>query len=104
MTMRFIPIALLLAVVMGTCVLIAGCGEDGGGIYCCTYESRHTACGGGDWTAWEAEFYQFNIDDYLEDWTPERVCNKFTGSDTECGGGCCIYVEYSNNNLSSGEC
>ncbi len=96
-------------IILEVCALLAGvifsaCGEEGGGIYCCTYESRHTACGGGDWGAWESESYQFNIDDYLEGWTPERVCDKFTGSDTECSATCCINVEYQNNVLSDGNC
>jgi hypothetical protein len=83
--------------------LIASCGEEDH-IYCCSYESRHSACGGGNYTSWETTDYQFDIWDYKEGWTPEDVCNKFTGSDTECGGSCCIYVEYQNNQLSAGEC
>ena len=83
-----------------------GCGDDegGGGIYCCSYESRHTGCGGTGWTDWEAKSDEFNIDDYLEGWTPERVCNKYTGSDTECSTTCCINVQHRNNQLASGAC
>ena len=80
------------------------CEDEGGGVYACNYESRYTGCGGVGWSDWETECYEFNIDDYLEDWTPERVCNKFTGTDTECGGGCCIEVQYQNTELSSGSC
>lgn len=88
-------------------VLPMSCGEGGEGsgeIYCCTYQSRATGCGGTGWKDWKDGSDQFNIDDYLEGWTPERVCNKYTGSDTECGGSCCINVEYRNNTLSSGTC
>jgi hypothetical protein len=101
--MKFV-LAILTVCALIVVAVLSACGEEGGGIYCCTYESRHTACGGGDWTAWESEAYQFDIDDYLEDWTPERVCDKFAGSDTECSATCCINVEYQNNNLSGGEC
>ncbi len=101
MTRKVLTILIGVGLIAG--LLISGCGEDDT-IYCCSYESRHTACGGSDWTAWEAEKYQFDIDTYLEDWTPERVCDKFTGSDTECGGSCCINVEYRNNQLSGGTC
>ncbi len=87
-----------------TTQLMAGCGEDGGGIYCCSYESRSTACGGSGWKPWKATNYQFNIDDYKEGWSPTRVCDKFTGSDTECGGSCCINVQYRGNNLAEGAC
>lgn len=31
--MRFLPILLLPAVALGACVSMAGCGDDGGGIY-----------------------------------------------------------------------
>ena len=81
---------------------IAGCEEDT--VYHCTYEVRSTGCGGKGWGPWKTECFQFDIEDYKEDWTPEKVCNQFKGSDTHCGGGCCIYVEYRNNRLSHGEC
>ena len=84
---------------------VSGCGDDeGGGIYCCSYESRHTGCGGTGWTDWESKSEQFNIDDYLEGWTPERVCNKYTGNDTECSDTCCINIQLRNNQLTSGPC
>jgi len=99
--MAMIAVVALVAVA----VVPGGCGDDeGGGVYCCTWESRHTGCGGTDWTAWETEQDEFNIDDYLEGWTPERVCNKYTGSDTACSDTCCIYVEKRNNTLTSGPC
>jgi len=96
-----------LAVVLslGVAAVTGGCGGDeGGGLYCCTYESRHSACGGGNWTPWVTEHYEFNLDDYVEGWTPERVCAKFSGADTECAGGCCIDTENRNNILSGGSC
>ena len=94
---------LLLSVLIVACAMvITSCSQ--GSTYCCTYESRHTGCGGVGWSQWETEYYEFDIDDYKEGWTPEQVCNKFTGSDTECGGGCCIEVQYRNNRLSSGGC
>jgi hypothetical protein len=71
---------------------------------CCTYESRHSACGGGDYTAWETMYYEFNIDDYLEGWSPTDVCDKFSGTDTTCSATCCVYSEDRNNALSSGSC
>ena len=86
-------------------MMISACGGGGGGgIYCCTYDSRHSACGGGSWTDWETESFEFNIDDYVEGWTPEDVCGQYDGSDLECGGSCCIYVEYDNNELTDGGC
>jgi hypothetical protein len=98
------PQLLAMALVLYAAATLPGCGEEGGGVYACRYESRHSACGGGDYTDWAAECYSFNIDDYLDGWTPEQVCDKFTGSDNECGGSCCITVEYRNNVLSGGTC
>lgn len=97
------------AVLAGALIVVGllmptGCGPSDDGIYACTYETRYSQCGGGNYSAWETECYEFNIDDYQEGWSPERVCNKYTGSDVECGGGCCIYVDYRNNHLSSGHC
>jgi len=93
------------ALILMASLLTAGCGgEEGGGLYCCTYESRHSACGGGNWTAWEIQHYEFDLDDYVEGWTPEQVCAKFSGSDTECAGGCCIDTQDRNNVLSGGAC
>jgi len=83
-------------------IMIYGCSESSS--YSCNYESRHTGCGGKTWTSWEKGCYAFNIDDYKEGWTPEKVCGKFSGSDTECGGGCCIYTEYRDNEISRGGC
>jgi len=91
-----------LVVVIGLSAL--GCGDDGGGVYCCVYESRYSACGGGDYSAWETQYYEFNIDDYVEGWSPADVCDKFNGTDTTCSATCCIYSEDRNNVLSSGEC
>jgi hypothetical protein len=93
---------ILSALIVASAAVITGCGD--GSIYCVTYETRHTGCGGVGWSDWETEHYEFNIDDYREDWTPERVRDKFTGSATECGGGCCIEVQYRNTSLSSGGC
>jgi hypothetical protein len=84
-------------------MLIAGCGGDDS-IYCVTYESRHTGCGGAGWSDWEPDHYEFNMDDYKEGWTPEDVRDKFTGTATNCGGGCCIEIEYLNAQLSDGGC
>jgi hypothetical protein len=82
----------------------AGCGDEAGGVYCCSYESRHSACGGGDYSAWETNLYEFNIDDYLEGWSPADVCDKFGGTDTTCSATCCVHSEDRNNVLSSGSC
>jgi hypothetical protein len=90
-------------VTLGACLLTVGCGDEGG-VYCCTFESRHSACGGGDYTPWEAEYYEFNIDDYQEGWSPDRVCNKFSGGDTTCSATCCVNSEDRNNVLSAGSC
>lgn len=89
---------------VSACLAGLGCGDSTGGVYCCTYDSRHSACGGGDYTAWETNYYEFNIDDYVEGWTPEQVCDKFSGTDTSCSATCCIYSEDRNNVLSSGSC
>jgi hypothetical protein len=94
----------LLTLLLGACVASLGCGADEGGVYCCTYESRYSACGGGDYSAWETNYYEFNIDDYVEGWSPADVCDKFSGTDTSCSATCCIYSEDRNNVLSSGEC
>ena len=94
----------LLTLLLGACVTSLGCGEDEGGVYCCTYESRYSACGGGDYSAWETKYCEFNIDDYVEGWSPADVCDKFSGTDTSCSATCCIYSEDRNNVLSSGEC
>lgn len=48
--MKFV-LAILTVCALASVTIFSACGEEGGGIYCCTYESRHTACGGGDWTA-----------------------------------------------------
>jgi len=92
------------AALLVAAVLLCGCGDGSGGIYCCTYESRHTGCGGTGWEAWVSQSYEFNIDDYLEGWTPQRVCDKFSGSDTACEASCCIDIQYRNTTLSSGSC
>lgn len=95
---------LLIAVSLGAAVA-SGCGgEDGGGVYCCTYESRHSACGGGSWTAWETLHYEFDLDDYVEGWTAEQVCAKFSGSDTACSATCCVDTEQRSNVLEAGAC
>ena len=90
---------------LGAAFTTWGCGDGGGGgVYCCTYESRHSACGGGDYTPWETNYYEFNIDDYVEGWSPQDVCAKFSGTDTSCSASCCIYSEDRNNVLSNGPC
>jgi len=91
-------------VTLGACLLPLGCGDDEGGIYCCTYESRHSACGGGDYTEWETQYYEFNIDDYVEGWSTADVCDKFSGTDTTCSATCCVYSEDRNNVLTGGPC
>jgi hypothetical protein len=83
---------------------LACCSDGGGGQQHCSYESRHTACGGSGWGNWTTECYAFNLDDYKEGWTAERVCQKFSGSDSECSTTCCIYVEYRNSTVGSGGC
>lgn len=82
----------------------AACDGVAGTEYCCSYESRHTGCGGVDWTDWVAEAFSFDLEDYRDDWDADRVCNQFSGSDEECGGGCCIYVEYRDTTLQRGAC
>jgi hypothetical protein len=93
---------------LAAATLIAGCTEDfegnGGDTYCCRYETRYTGCGGKGWSDWEKESYSFNINDYKEGWTPQRVCDKYTGSTESCGGGYCIFVEYRNTRLTRGSC
>jgi hypothetical protein len=82
--------------------ILFGCTENS--TYSCIYESRHTGCGGKEWTEWGTECNAFNMDNYKEDWTPEKVCQKYSGTDTNCGGGCCIEIEYRNNQLSKSSC
>ncbi len=83
-------------------IVLSGCSESGS--YSCTYESRRTGCGGTGWTKWETECFAFNMDDYKDEWTPEMVCEAYTGSDTKCEQSCCIYIEYRNNILSTNGC
>jgi hypothetical protein len=97
-------VMVLVLVVATAVVLVAGCLDDKGGTYCCRYEERHTGCGGAGWSDWEKATFSFNIDDYKEGWTPERICDQYSGSDTSCGGGCCISIQYRNNQLSGGSC
>ena len=97
----FVFIALIIP---GCCFDVDDFNYDDGEIYGCSYESRHSGCGGKDWTAWESECFEFNIEDYKEGWSPERICNQYTGSDTSCSSTCCIYTQYRNNQLSYGGC
>ncbi len=94
----------LMALISLAGAFVLGCGDGGGTLYHCTYETRHSACGGGDWSEWTSECYAFDLDDYQTGWTPQMVCDKFSGSDTECGGSCCIYVEHRNTTLADGGC
>jgi len=87
---------------LGASLMALACGDEASGVYCCTYESRHSACGGGDYTPWVTN--QLTFDDLAEGWTPEEKCDQFSGSDVECGGSCCIYTEDRNNVLSTGPC
>jgi hypothetical protein len=103
----WIIIILVVLIVLGTIFFVIAnldFSSSSSGSYSCTYETRHTGCGGVTWTDWTKECYSFDIDDYKEDWTPERVCNKYTSSDTNCGGSCCIEIEYRNNVLPKGSC
>ena len=95
---------LLASLTVSAGLAAVACGDDAGGVYCCTYESRYSACGGGDYSDWEINYYEFNIDDYLEAWSPEKVCDKSSGTDTSCSATCCIYSEDRNNVLCSGSC
>jgi hypothetical protein len=101
-------VGLLFVIIIGLTTIIGCFGEedegDGGAIYSCTYDKRSTGCGGTGWSDWETSCYEFDIDDYVEGWTPEMVCDKFSGSGEECGGSCCILYEYRDNVLSSGYC
>ena len=94
----------LTLLMLGPLLVVFGCGDDADSVYCCTYESRHSACGGGDYTDWVTEYYEFNIEDYVDGWSPTDVCNKFSGTDTGCSATCCIYSEDRNNVLTSGAC
>lgn len=102
--MRLLRFGLSLVTAGALLAIPVGCGLGEDTIYSCTYETRYSQCGGGNYSPWEQVCYEFDMDDYQDDWTPQRVCNKFTGSDVECGGGCCIYVDYRNNVLSDDEC
>ena len=82
--------------------VLSGCIESES--YSCSYESRRTGCGGKGWSTWESECFEFNMDDYKDEWTPQMVCKKYTGSDTSCGGSCCVYIEYRDNSLSTNGC
>jgi len=83
-------------------ISLFGCLEQG--IYTCKYEERHSGCGGKTWTDWESKCLDIDMEDYKEGWTPEKVCSEYSGSDTNCGGSCCIYVQYRNNQVAPGSC
>jgi hypothetical protein len=95
---------ILILFFVSTAIVATSCGDGEGEVFCCRYEKRSTGCGGTGWKAWQSESHEFNLDDYKEGWDAQRVCDKFSGSDTECGGSCCINVEYRNTQLSSGGC
>ncbi|MBN2067693.1 MAG: hypothetical protein JW744_04455 [Candidatus Diapherotrites archaeon] len=94
--------AIFLVGLLVLAIALSGCTEIGS--YSCRYESRHTGCGGKDWTAWQQECVEFDMEDYVDDWTPQMVCEKYTGSGTHCSETCCIYTEYRNNVFAGGGC
>ncbi len=95
-----------------TCAALAGSfgcssdleGEENGGVYCCRYRSESTHCNSGTHDAPEEQSFEFNLDDYVEGSTPESVCGNFSGSHTQCGGGCCINIYYTNLGVTPGSC
>ena len=76
----------LLTLFVASSFTAPGCGDEGGGVYCCTYESRRSACGGGDYTAWETNSFEFNIDDYVAGWSPEDVCDMVEAAGLRVAG------------------
>ncbi|MBW2509108.1 MAG: hypothetical protein JRE81_10790 [Deltaproteobacteria bacterium] len=69
---------------VGASFTALSCGDEGG-VHCCAYESRHSACGGGDYTPWETNYYEFNTDDYVEGWSTSEERNNVL-STRECPG------------------
>ncbi len=84
---------------------LVGCGgSDGGsgGVMSCTWESRHSACGGGGWTSWSTQCDEFQPSDYTI--SPQEHCANMASNDTSCAGSCCIYVEGRASALRNGGC
>ena len=83
---------------------LAACGDDGPSIFSCTFEQRKTSCGSSSFGEWEAECrtIDFELRDGL---SPEQFCqNAYSGSDTECGGGCCLDFQFRATEMRSGRC
>jgi hypothetical protein len=100
-------IMVLLAVTMSACG--GSGGGEGGTTYTCTWEERHTACNSGDYYAWTSECYHFDMEDYVEGYTPQQVCDNHTPASggPYCSGvgtdfPCCIYKETRNAQLVQG--
>jgi hypothetical protein len=90
-------------------IIMTGCGSDdddsgGGEIYSCSYESRYWSDCTGDYSDWEHTCYQFNMDDYVDDYTPEKVCDNMTSGGTHCESTCCINTYVRNKELNNGGC
>ena len=107
--------AILAVVVLSAC-LSASCGvvlddgwdngwdDDGWSVFHCTYEERMTSCNSTSFGPWESECrtVDFELRDGL---TPEGFCQEaYSGSDTECAGGCCMDFEFRNTEAHSGAC
>jgi hypothetical protein len=93
--MKVLSVAALLAA-------LTGCPskDDSNDRYACVWESRHSACGGGSYTAWATQCDEFLASDYYI--SPQEHCANMASSDTSCAGDCCIYVEGRNPTLQAG--
>ena len=100
------PRTVKLGALLPLLAVFAACGGSGSsssGLWCCTWEHRYSACGGGSYSAWEPQSDSFNADDYYI--TPQEHCsNMAVPSATSCAGDCCIYVENQNGALNPGAC
>jgi hypothetical protein len=85
--------------------LLVGCSEDESAVeVACVYETRHSGCNNGNYTSWETECIDFSSDTLIEGLSPSDACFNFARNDVECGGSCCISVEYRNVQANPGRC
>lgn len=84
---------------------LVGCEDDESAVeVACVYETRHSGCNNGTYTSWETECVDFSSDTLIESLAPSQACFDFTRNDVECGGSCCISVEFRNVQANPGRC
>ena len=82
------------------------CGTSGGGsgTFSCVYEVSSTPCNSGAFGPYTAECATIDFE-LRDDLSPEQFCNDaYSGTDFECGGGCCVSFRFRNTHVESGAC